>query len=267
MSPKASTIVSRMSIVFFCIALIYFLLSGADTVKAPDVVVATSTPSVPAPVLRVESFTYDKNFVNLTIEYPQFVQSSSSSLESLINKNFKSEAKKLYDDQLKELTQSAGFDELEGVQPREVLYERKVQKDRVYINGGTGIFSVPYTNYIDTGGAHGTFFYSAETIDIYSGKKIELTDVLQGEYEAYVLSSIQKQISVGSSTDTCVNCYAELASSENLSVFIPKTFILTANGITFLYSAYDLGAYALTSAGQEVSLTKDLLSGFIRRVW
>lgn len=248
--------------VFFLTTVVYFFIGNVAPRKEST---STITPVVEqkVPVLRVESFTDSSSSIQLTVEYPQFVQSASTSTEKLINTAFKKEAKKLYDEQLKELQNSISS---EFPMRGDVTFERKVQKDKAYIDVKTGIFSVSYANYTDTGGAHGTFFYTSQTIDMNTGITLALKDILQGEYETILVQELEKEIRLGESTETCVNCSSELVT-EGFEVNIPKSFLLTSKGIVFLYGAYELGPYVFTSGGQEVLVSKELLQGFISRVW
>ncbi len=267
MSPKKLEKIVYMCIGFFVLALIYFFIGDNRFPTSQEV--ATSTPVVVSttPVARMESFTYATSSIQLTVEYAQFVRLSASTTEKMINESLKKEAKALYDMQLKELRQSITPDSLPGQSGREVFFQRKLVKDKIYIRPETGIISIPYENYIDTGGAHGTFFFSSQTLDIGTGKKLALQDILQGAYEDVVFSEIKKQIAVGEDTERCVNCSKELAEQEGVPVFVSENFLLSDTGIVFLYGAYDLGAYAITSTGQEVLVPKEVVESFVARVW
>lgn len=266
MSFKKLKTIFWVCLIFFIGTLVYFFISGDSSSKTSNTASTTPVTQKKLPIIRVESFSYSTSSIDLTVEYVQIVQSSSSSLEKMINDNSKKEAEKLYKNQLQELRQSVTPEDYLTSEQRSVVYERKVQKERVYIDANVSFMSFPYTNYIDTGGAHGTFFYSSETIDLDTGKKLALKDFLQGGYDNFILSELNNQIQTSSSTETCVNCYAEFVDQAT-EMFVSKNFIFTEKGIVFLYGAYDLGAYALTSAGQEILVSKDILEGFISRVW
>lgn len=267
MSNKNMKKILYVCFVFFVATLVYFFISNNTSSTPVQPVTSTSTVSLVLPIVRVESFTYATSSINLTVEYPQFVASASSSLEKMINTNLKKEAENIYNDQLKELQLAVTPESLPGESGREVFFQRKVQKDAIYISVETNTISVPYYNYVDTGGAHGTFFYTSETFDSVTGKKLALKDFMQGEYERDVFQEIKRQIMLGTSTETCVNCFKELSELEDIPVFVSDNFVLTDKGIVFLYSAYDLGPYALTSQGQEVLVSKDIVKMFISRVW
>jgi hypothetical protein len=257
MKLKPLKILFILCIVFFFAALLYFFMqSDKGEIK---VITATSTIAAQQKVtpIRVASFTYATSSINLTVEYLEIVGFTS------ISENLKKEAQKLYDAELKELKGSIN----EFAPDREVIFEKKVQKDRVYIDTNSNTLSVMYTQYMDTGGAHGSFSYASDMIDTSTGKRLLLKDMLQGDYVAMITREIQRQIKLGNASDTCVNCHKELSEGGDVEVFIPESFLLSEKGITFLYSAYDLGAYAITSTGQEVTVSKEFLKSVVKRVW
>lgn len=267
MTDKKLKIILYVCVTFFLVTLIYFFVGSKNEVVPVET--ATSTPVIATsiPVVRMESFTYATSSISLTVEYAQFSRLSSSTIEKGINATLKKEAKNIYDEQLKELRQSVTPESLPGQSGKEVFFERKLQKEKIYSNFDTGVISIPYANYIDTGGAHGMFFYTSQTLDSNTGKKLVLKDMLQGEYEEKVITEVKRQIAFGTSTESCVNCFQELSEQEDVPVFMSDAFLLTEKGIVFLYSAYDLGAYALTSAGQEILVSKEVIESFVGRVW
>lgn len=246
---------------------VYTMMRDSATSLHTDIVTDVPTVEKQAPVIEVRSFTKKTSDMDIRVEYAELVYSTSSttSFEKVINERLRQEAEKIYTEQLKEFSSYTTPESLAWGQ-RSVIYERKVEKDRVYVDAQVSLISLIYTNYIDTGGAHGTFFYSSDAIDLNSGKDIVLADLLEGIYEPVVLGELRNQIETSSSTETCVHCYAEF-TGQDIDMFISEHFALTQKGITFLYGAYDLGAYALTSAGQEITVSKAVLEGFVSRVW
>jgi hypothetical protein len=264
---KNAKIILYICIGFFIATVLYFFMSRNRSSLLSQTATTTAVIQKNIPTFQVESFAYSTSSIDLTVEYVQIAQttSTSSSLELMLNANFKNEAKKLYEEQLRELKQSLIPDSL-GWEQRSVTFERKVAKERIFVDTEVSLVSLVYTNYIDTGGAHGTFFYGSETVDLATGKKLVLKDFLQGDYESVIMLELENQIQTSSSTDTCVNCYAEFVDQAT-EMFISKNFILTKQGVMFLYGAYDLGAYALTSAGQEILVSNEVLQDFVSRDW
>ncbi len=291
-----------VSVIFFVCAVVfsvaYLVLGGKEKENKINIDTNSLATTTPTPAVRVESFTYTVDPIDITVEYPQLVHMASSTIELALNEKFKDEAKKIYDQNLKDL-QDASSDfvgktevipnssmvistttgtstdatttvtttapKTRVVYDRSVMFYRKVAKDKIYIKPDTQTVSFAYELYIDTGGAHGTFSYDSETLDIATGKTLTLRDILQGDYEKVITKNIDKQIH--NPTDTCVRCDALSSALDDVQVTVPQSFILSDLGITFLYSAYDLGAYALTSTGQEITVSKDVLVDNILRTW
>lgn len=301
---KKIIILARVSIIFFLFSIVlgtvFFLGKGKETENKIVINKNSIATTTPTPAVRVESFSYVIDPINITVEYPQIVHMASSSLESAINANLKSEAKEIYEENLKYLKESSsdfvGRTEIVSITPivsstttddvvdnatttdiatstiktkvvydRTVIFERKVAKDKTYINNEDKLISFAYEQYIDSGGAHGSFSFASKAIDIESGKDISLDDILKGDYKKVVIKDIEDQIR--NKADTCVRCESLLSMSDELEVFVSESFVLSDKGIAFLYSAYDLGAYALTSGGQEITVSKERLSDNISRKW
>lgn len=284
-------ILVRVSIMFFICAVIYsmiYLFIGKEPENAIVINTNSMATTTPIPVVRVESWTYNVAPIDITVEYPQLVHTASTTLETKMNTKFKNDAKKIYDETLKELKNassdfvkntetipvSAGAMTASGapVEPkvvvtydRSVMFERKVQKDKTYINLDKNLVSILYTSYIDSGGAHGTFSYDAQILDTAVGKELTLKDFLQGEYAKTIVKDIDEQIR--KADVTCIRCDDLADELKDLKVEVPNSFILDPNGITFLFGAYELGSYAATAGGQEVTVTRDTLSQYILREW
>lgn len=288
-------IFARISLLFFLCAILfsigYLFLGNKETKNKINIDTNSLATTTPTPAVRVESFTYTIDPIDITVEYPQFVHTASSTVELALNEKIKTEAKKIYEESLKDL-QDASRDFVGKVEiipetvqsttststisasstpktkvtyDRSVTFERKVLKDKTYIRADTHTASIAYEQYTDSGGAHGTFSYDSKTVDIETGVDLFLRDILQGDYEKILIADIEQQIH--NTTETCIRCEGLISGLDDIQMFIPKTFILSDTGITFLYSAYDLGAYALTSSGQEITVSKEKLLQNISRPW
>ena len=220
---------------------------------------ATTTQGLSMNV-EVLSLTKETLKINIIIEYPHFTDIKKGSTQELMNIQFKKDAQALYEQTTAELESAAR--EIDG---REVVFEKKLLKDKTYINAQTGIYSVAYAQYTDTGGAHGTFYYGTETINTKNGEKLLIADILKGEYTSALIQEIEKQIREKAST--CLRCDSLEGELDSLQSFVPETFLLSDQGITFLFGAYDLASYAATSNGQEIFIDKDFLNPYILKNW
>lgn len=246
--------------IFFIGSLLFFLFydSTPEQVVKTEVVATTTVKSTLS--TAVESLTKKTKKIEILVEYPQITDAKPESIESSINAQFKKSAQATYEQTFAELEDAAG-----GPGVSEVVYKRTLIKDKTYSNTETGILSVAYKQYSDTGGAHGTFYYGGEIVNTKNGIKVTLKNLLQGEYESAILKELERQITGAAST--CLRCDSISAELDNLKVFIPDTYVLSDQGITFLFSAYDLGSYVATVSGQEVFIDKVFLDQYILRNW
>lgn len=258
---KKQKIILGILTLFVVAAAVFFLTYKKETVETPaPTATSTATTTVTNFEVKTESLVDTEDSYDVLVEYPQFVGAKTGSVEDRMNIQFKKDAKGVFEQTSAELKLAAT--DMVG---REIIFERKLQGDKTYINNETGIMSFVYAQYIDTGGAHGTFFYVSESLDIKSGEKLVLTDVLKGSYDGFVTTEIDTQIR--NAATTCVRCDRLKDELTNLKVEIPDNFLLSDQGITFLFGAYELGSYAATASGQEVFIHKDQLGEYILRTW
>lgn len=245
----------------------FFTKQNTETLVEENI--QTETPVATTSIkVEVKTLNYTKLQNRAVFEYPQFLNQPARSalaklnltLESGANEIFKKNTKEL-DDNLADL-QKYGMN-LDG---REFVHEHKIDKTRIYTNPKTNIISLIYQNYVDFGGAHGSFFYGSAIYDAKTGAELTLSDFLQGDYMTFLNTYITEQVT--QKTDNCRNCeYLEGRVDAVDGKLVPESFALDANGLVLLYGAYDLGSYAATATGQEIVVPKEKLTGFIQREW
>lgn len=256
-------------LVILVTALITWYVAKSQNAVTPPTETATSTSATTTTVtVEVKTLTYNELQNKAILEYVQFPNQPARSalaelnleIESVANETFKKNTKEL-DSNLKDL-QKYGMN-LEG---REFVHEREIDKARIYTNQNTGVISIIFQNYVDFGGAHGSFFYGSTVYDIKTGAELKLTDFLQGDYVTFLNAYITEEIK--QKTTTCKNC-EQLDGNVDVvdGKVVSDSFALNADGIIFLYGAYDLGSYAATASGQEVFVSKEKLAEFIKRQW
>jgi len=217
-----------------------------------------STSTIP---YEIKSFTYASSSNETTVEYVQFAKMPT------VNRVLEKEARDIFNKNVKDLETSlaeyveAGLP-LEG---RSFVIDRTVERDMVFINENKTIVSVAYENYSDMGGAHGTFFFSSDTIDVAINKKLALSDILKEGYKTELTPYIKDKIIRHS--ETCIRC-GELEGEIDPSVnVIPEHFVIQSDGIRLLYGAYELGPYVATSGGQELIIPKTDMVAYLAREW
>lgn len=256
--------IKKLLITLVVIAVILFIVSSIF-VKAPAVTIKKNpTPVVVATTtVTVQSLTYATTSGTILIEYPVF-----SNMPAL-NSKIKKEADELFATSTKELNASVQslIDFNVDMSTRSLVFEKKIDRDRIYINDKTKTAALIYKQYIDMGGAHGSFFYGSAVYDLRTGSALTLQDILQN-YEAPIRSYVRKEIEASvSGKVTCVHCESLDGRIDSGVELLSNYFHVDSKGLTLLYGAYDLGAYAATSAGQEVIIPMNALTGLVKRVW
>lgn len=261
------------TIIVVLLLIIAIAIYGLNRIKTPPVepaeeVQATSTVATTTTDLtvQVKSISTSTPSLKMNVEYPQF----SDVAYAKLNADIKRDAQNLYDQGLRELQADNTSASIINVDMGDegLVIERKLDKEKTYINSETGIASFSFNNYANTGGAHPTFFYTSSTYDLKNGNALALRDLFKGEYEPFLSTYLKDRIVKAKEGDTdCVRCDTLGGQVETENAILVDVFSLNEKGIVFLYGAYDLGSYAATSAGQEVFVPKDKLGEFVQKGW
>ncbi|MES2622844.1 MAG: DUF4163 domain-containing protein [Patescibacteria group bacterium] len=261
---KNQKIILTIIVIFFFAASVYFLSGGIHRNPAVENEATTTLPVANALNIKVEALSASSTNLELLVEYPQITNAAPESAAEGINAQLKKDAKAEYDSAMIDLKKAQADPATDGA-GWDVIFQKKLIKDKTYTNNETGILSVAYTGYQDTGGAHGTPFYMSQTIDTKSSNTLTLKDLLKGDYEAAIIKEVDSQIR--SAASTCLRCDQLAGDLQDLKAFVPESFVLSDQGITFLFGSYDLGSYASTAGGQEVFIDKEFLAPYILRNW
>ncbi|WHH58793.1 DUF3298 and DUF4163 domain-containing protein [Petroclostridium sp. X23] len=121
------------------------------------------------------------------------------------------------------------------------MFDRKFH---IHYNSNN-LLSVLNVQYAYTGGAHPNTFWSAETFDIRSGKKMALTDIFsipKEEVLAHIYEAVFKQIEQNQQKKE--NVYNDDYKTAVKEYYEDTDFILTEKGINVFYQLYTLAPYA-----------------------
>lgn len=212
---------------------------------------------------QIKTLSYASSSNVSVVEYIQFEKMNS------LNLVLEKEAKEIFAKNIKELESNYVGHTSAGVpmEGREFIINRKVSKDLIFINDTKTIVSIAYENYVDMGGAHGTFFYTSDTFSITDkNKKLALSDVFKDGFQKDMTPYIKDKII--RHPENCIRC--ELLGGEidpMVESVIPENFVLGKDSIRFLYSAYDLGAYVATASGQELVIPLTDIQEYVARAW
>ena len=255
-----------IAVLLIIIALAVYGLTRIEKYQLDTNPPATTTPTVTTsstPTVEIKSMSTSSPLIRVVIEYPQFAGDHYKKLNAAIKKS----AEDIYKNNVDELTA-----DVEGIVlnvdmgDQELVIERKVDTEKTYINATTGVASFAFSNYANTGGAHPTFFYTSATYDLQTGNVLALKDLFKGGYEPFLSQYLKDQIVNAKANDeNCRRCDVLEGNVEIENAILVDVFSLNADGIIFLYGAYDLGSYAATSAGQEIFVPKEKLGEFIQR--
>lgn len=249
---------------------------GLKQISKPNIEItdtATTTPVRPVETTEVEVKTLTKktSMLDVYVEYPQFKDVGVDTIQDRINVDVVKKTKDIFDVNVQELESAVeGFKELNfDMGERAVMFERKIDSTKTYVNLQTGVVSFSFDNYIDTGGAHGNFFRSVYNYDLKTAKNISYGDIFKGEYETFITKYVREQIKKAKPNDpNCEQCdYLQGEVGEFIDSYIPESFALHDGGIVLLYGAYDLGSYAATATGQEIHISKGDLKEFMQKDW
>lgn len=112
-----------------------------------------------------------------------------------------------------------------------------------------------------TGGAHGIYGTSYENYDRNTGDLIQLTDLFAPNFEKQLIATGEKYFRQSMAIPAAASFDQTDYTFPNNQFYLPKNFGLTQEGITFLYSIYEIAPYA--KGEQEFTIPygelKDLL--------
>lgn len=111
------------------------------------------------------------------------------------------------------------------------------------------IYNYTVTNYQFTGGAHPNTFSSWTNINAHSGKILKKTDVFTEQSDKAIIKLIGKhlltEVNKRLETDsiTSIQGLWDNGILLNVDLYVPENFLITDQGIKFLYNRYDIAPY------------------------
>lgn len=117
------------------------------------------------------------------------------------------------------------------------------------------IISIVSRTYSFAGGAHPNTVYAFNSIKTIDGSLIRISDLIENSKMDKFKSMMNLEFKLQNDVDPD----SSLESAGfwfNDGFFLPENFIITENGISFFYNAYEIAAYAVGTSGIEVSVDK-----------
>ena len=104
----------------------------------------------------------------------------------------------------------------------------------VYVDSARTIFSYRAEGYFYTGGAHGNRVVKVGTVEVKTGRRLTVADVIPLEMRRDALVRVKKAV------------IAEIGGEENLQgrVRLTENFYIAKDGVHFVFNAYEVASYA-----------------------
>lgn len=114
-----------------------------------------------------------------------------------------------------------------------------------------------------TGGAHGIYGTSYENYDRNTGELIQLTDLFVPNFEKQLITMGEKYFRESMAISATESFDKTDYTFPNDQFYLPQNFGLTKEGITFLYSIYEIAPYA--KGEQEFTIPYSELKGLLKK--
>ena len=111
------------------------------------------------------------------------------------------------------------------------------------------ILNYSVTHFENTGGAHPNTFMNWRNINANTGKILTKADVFTKDSDKQIIDLITKQLVAEANkrleTDTITNLQGLWDNGVllNIDLYVPNNFLITDQGVTFLYNRYDIAPY------------------------
>lgn len=123
------------------------------------------------------------------------------------------------------------------------------------------IISFQFTEYSFTGGAHGSYFIGYYNLNRSNGKELNANDIILSSKNSELLKISEsifrknKEIPEGSSLEDSGYWF------ENNTFYLPDNFLITNEGLLFVYNPYEIASWAEGVIEIEIpySLIKDMI--------
>ena len=204
----------------------------------------------------------NENCTEIKIEFPQVTYPVNKSIEEKINKSIIT----LFSQDILGGTESSDFEVLMNgfIQDYESFKQEFPDEVQSWIIERSGevklnkanIFSIDYTEYAFTGGAHPNTFVSFKNFNLNNGEEISLDELLTLEKQKELTKIAEQEFrqlkQLGPEDD--------LGSAgfwfESNKFSLNDNFLISDSGLVFYYNNYEITAYAFGPSELEISYEK-----------
>ena len=124
-----------------------------------------------------------------------------------------------------------------------IVAELSLSKDSIY--------NYTVSNYQYTGGAHPNTFASWTNINANTGKELKRADVFTDGSDKAIIQLIEKHLlsevnnRLETDTITTIQGLWDNGVLLNVDLYVPENFLITDDGVKFLYNRYDIAPYVM----------------------
>lgn len=186
----------------------------------------------------------DQLLLTYSLKYPQFRTEKFNDFIVKLNLYYSTKNTLFQRFDIKRLYQLAYEDYEASLKNGYPFRPYEVYRDFTVTYNKDCIISMYFDTYEYTGGAHGTTVREADTWNLSTDTKVELSDlfVYPKNFEEYVTKNILQQIEENIKEGN--NIYFDDFRQTVVEKFNKRDFYLTEEGIVIFYQLYDIGPYS-----------------------
>jgi hypothetical protein len=179
-----------------------------------------------------------------SLKYPQFSSEYYANFIAKLNLYYSTKTELFQRFDIKRLYQLAYEDYEASLKNGYPFHPYEVYSDFTVTYNKDCIISMYFDTYEYTGGAHGMTVREADTWNLSTNTKVELSDlfVYPSNYEEYVTNNILQQIDKNIKQGN--NFYFDDYKQTVVEKFNKRDFYLTEDGIVIFYQLYDIAPYS-----------------------
>lgn len=180
--------------------------------------------------------------IDISIAYPQVVMKSNPPVSSKISDFYRQTALNYYNYAMDKLYHTALDDYHERKNNRIPFHTYTAMMTYEVPLNLNGLLSITYDIYEFTGGAHGNTVKHADTWNMLSGNRLDLSDYfISPSYKSIIFHNITAQISDQIAQGN--NYYFDNYQTNVFKYFNENNYYLTPDGFAFFYPLYTIAPY------------------------
>ena len=206
--------------------------------------------------------TKNENCAEIKIEFPKVTFLTNKIVEEKINNSIT----ELFSQDILGSTESSDFEVLMNgfIQDYELFKEEFPDASQAWTVERTGeaklnkanIFSIDYTEYAFTGGAHPNTFVSFKNFNLNSGEEITFDELFSLEKQQELTKIAEQKFRKLKQMSPDDDLGSAGFWFENNEFSLNDNFLITEKGLVFYYNNYEITAYAFGPTELEIPYTK-----------